>query len=57
MKDESNGPQSVANAPRASIATVLSEDLFEGTRELIIRHGSKEYRLRITRANKLILTK
>jgi len=36
---------------------VRSEDLFDGSRELIIRHGSEEYRLRITRANKLILTK
>jgi hemin uptake protein HemP len=34
-----------------------SDELFQGARELIIRHGREEYRLRITRAGKLILTK
>ena len=57
MKEETNGERVVANTPRRSVATVRSEDLFDGSRELIIRHGSEEYRLRITRANKLILTK
>jgi hemin uptake protein HemP len=37
--------------------TVSSADLFRGGRELVIRHGTEEYRLRITRAGKLILTK
>jgi hemin uptake protein HemP len=37
--------------------TVQSSDLFQGGKELVIRHGSEEYRLRITRAGKLILTK
>ena len=31
--------------------------LMGGRRELIIRHGSDSYRLRITASNKLILTK
>jgi hemin uptake protein HemP len=31
--------------------------LFGKGREIVIRHGSAEYRLRITKANKLILTK
>jgi hemin uptake protein HemP len=34
-----------------------SRDLFVGTRELTIRHGSETYRLRLTAQNKLILTK
>jgi hemin uptake protein HemP len=34
-----------------------SRDLFVGTRELIIGHGSETYRLRLTAQNKLILTK
>ncbi|RED44167.1 hemin uptake protein HemP [Aestuariispira insulae] len=34
-----------------------SEDLFQGARELIIRHRDKDYRLRITSLDKLILTK
>ncbi len=37
--------------------TVSSTDLFQGGRELVIRHDGEEYRLRITRAGKLILTK
>jgi hemin uptake protein HemP len=36
---------------------VRSTDLFQGGKELVIRHGSEEYRLRITRTGKLILTK
>lgn len=31
--------------------------LFDGSREVLILHGGEEYRLRITRAGKLILTK
>jgi hemin uptake protein HemP len=37
--------------------TVRSSDLFRGGKELVIRHGGEEYRLRITRTGKLILTK
>ena len=37
--------------------TVQSRDLFQGTKEVVIRHGAEEYRLRITRTGKLILTK
>ncbi len=36
---------------------VKSDDLFQGRKELIIIHGREEYRLQITRAGKLILTK
>ena len=36
---------------------VRSDELFHGGRELIIVHRDEEYRLRITRAGKLILTK
>jgi len=34
-----------------------SRRLFEGTREVLIRHAGSEYRLRLTQFNKLILTK
>ena len=45
-------------APLAPIRrAVASDDLFQGLRELVILHRSEEYRLRITRAGKLILTK
>jgi hemin uptake protein HemP len=36
---------------------VPSAALFQGRREIIIVHHGQEYRLRITRADKLILTK
>jgi hemin uptake protein HemP len=34
-----------------------SQDLFGNSNELVILHDAEEYRLRITRNNKLILTK
>jgi len=34
-----------------------SLDLFKGSKEISILHNGAEYRLRITAANKLILTK
>lgn len=53
-------PTSVAQ-PVTTPATVLpcvdSEALFKGQRELIIAHQGEAYRLRITRHDKLILTK
>jgi hemin uptake protein HemP len=36
---------------------VSSREIFRGQREIVILHGDHEYRLRITRADKLILTK
>ena len=36
---------------------VRSKDLFQDARDLIIVHNEEEYRLRITRLGKLILTK
>lgn len=34
-----------------------STDLFREGREVIIRHGEEQYRLRLTSSNKLILIK
>lgn len=36
---------------------IESGDLFVGTKEIMIVHGSETYRLRLTAQNKLILTK
>ena len=36
---------------------VSSGELLAGRRQLIIQHGSVQYRLRLTASNKLILTK
>jgi hemin uptake protein HemP len=41
----------------ADAKTIDSAALFGGGKEIIIRHAHSEYRLRITRADKLILTK
>lgn len=37
--------------------SIDSRELLQGGRELIIRHGDQEYRLRHTQNDKLILTK
>ncbi len=36
---------------------IMSMDLFNDTREIIIQHGEMAYRLRLTAQDKLILTK
>ena len=36
---------------------IPSASLFHGRREIVILHHGQEYRLRITKADKLILTK
>ncbi len=40
----------------ASPATYTSQALFQGGKVVLILHGGREYWLRITHANKLILT-
>lgn len=37
--------------------SVKSEDLFQGSREVVIEHAREKYRLIITKAGKLILNK
>ena len=58
--EESGSAESTSRGPRMiSIAghKIDSRELFIGTREVIIHHGSDVYRLRLTGQNKLILTK
>ena len=43
--------------PAPACPVVKSEDLFREAREVRIVHRDEEYRLRITRAGKLILSK
>jgi hemin uptake protein HemP len=52
-------PEPVAAEPRppGPRARWSSRELFADRREIVILHGGHEYRLRITRADKLILTK
>lgn len=44
-------------AQSQSVRRVRIEDILAGRREVIIEHGSEEYRLRMTSNSKLILTK
>lgn len=48
---------SVATPARPQPARVQAASLFGGGRELVIVHQEEEYRLRVTRKGKLILTK
>jgi hemin uptake protein HemP len=43
--------------PAMRASSIDSRQLLGGERELIIRHGDQEYRLRHTQNDKLILTK
>ena len=46
-----------APAPVAAIPRISSQQLLAGGRELLIHHQGGEYHLRLTRNDKLILTK
>jgi hemin uptake protein HemP len=49
-----SGPEKAAPAPPVIYS---SEELLKGRREVWIEHGDQMYRLRVTSANKLYLTK
>lgn len=42
---------------KSSLPTLYSNHLFALTKEIRIQHDGEEYRLRLTRNNRLILTK
>ena len=55
-------PRQLTRTPPPSVEPaasrrVASEALLDGQRELVIQHQGSEYRLRLTRNDKLILTK
>lgn len=56
---ESSIEQPARGKPNAAtqVCPISAEQLFRGTREIVIRHQGDDYRLRITRNDKLILTK
>jgi hemin uptake protein HemP len=62
MDKLSNKPLNLALSTKQDIAPALrqrlnSADLFGTAREVVIEHAGEEYRLRLTRQGKLILTK
>lgn len=50
-------PEDEAQPAPPSARTVRSEDLFAGQRVVLIQHAGEEYRLMITRNDRLILQK
>jgi hemin uptake protein HemP len=52
-------PADIAAEPAAgsSVIRIASADVFHGQREVVIIHRGQEYKLHITKADKLILTK
>jgi hemin uptake protein HemP len=52
-----NQPDGPATATTSSIAVVRTAQLFGSRREIVIEHRGQQYRLRITKTDKLILTK
>jgi len=55
---ESSGPSGIEPITSADKKPrIESSHLFQGEREIVIVHHTKEYSLRITRNGKLILTK
>ncbi len=52
-------PSSAPEHEEASIPQreVNSQELMQGNREIVIRHGTEAYRLSVTRSGKLILRK
>lgn len=55
--DETVEPRGTGEAGAGDSRTVTSAELFGAAREVLIRHDGDTYRLRITRAGKLILNK
>ncbi|MBY0377279.1 MAG: hemin uptake protein HemP [Gammaproteobacteria bacterium] len=54
LQASNNNTHSVTNDLRKSIN---SDMLFTGNNEIVIQHREQQYRLRLTRSGKLILTK
>jgi len=50
-------PERESEMPSRATRSVRSDELLQGARELLIRHGEETYRLRLTRNGKLILQK
>ena len=58
MRDLQMSPtRTMPNLPPSDLKRLSSEELIGPAREVLIRHAGFDYRLRITRQGKLILTK
>lgn len=58
--DPTRSPRPAVALPGAGAALgaacIRSEELFRGSQEVVIKHNTREYRLRMTAQGKLILT-
>lgn len=52
-----NSDQPDTRQQPANRRVLLAAELFRGDKEVVIHHDGHDYRLRITRQNKMILTK
>ena len=57
MIDDPVEPSIAREAAAGAAVRIASTELFRGRREIVIVHRGQEYRLHITKADKLILTK
>jgi hemin uptake protein HemP len=57
VTDETPAAPAAEPAARAATVRLASSEVFRGRREVVIVHRGQEYRLHITKADKLILTK
>jgi hemin uptake protein HemP len=57
VPNASAGVTSASTPAPVRVARTSSGNLFAGRRELVIEHAGQEYHLRLTRNDKLILTK
>jgi len=55
--DDPGEPCIAREAAARAAVRIASTELFRGRREIVIVHRGQEYRLHITKADKLILTK
>ena len=57
MLDDAGEAAPSREATAVPAVRIVSSELFRGRREIVIVHRGQEYRLHITKADKLILTK
>ncbi len=57
MTKEPASVREVEPVAKDSMIRIVSSEVFHGRREVVIVHHGTEYRLHITKANKLLLTK
>ncbi|HEX9125715.1 MAG TPA: hemin uptake protein HemP [Methylomirabilota bacterium] len=57
MSEEAPAAPIAEPATGGILIRIASTDVFRGQREVVIIHRGQEYRLHITKADKLILTK